>query len=126
MNDERSDSANPPAFASREAKITVRPPQFGLRTLLAAAAGIALTFGVLGWFEVSAAVGFFVLGVLVVAALATAGLLAALLQAYTEIGSTAGARPADREEDSPFEPPPVSPANPGSAAGPARTPRSRS
>ena len=41
---------------------------------LVAAAGIGLTFGVLGWFQVSAAVGFFALAILVVAALATLAL----------------------------------------------------
>lgn len=87
-------------FEPKQAKITVRPPQFGLRTLLVAAAGIGLTFGVLGWFEVSAAVGFFVLGILVVAALATGGLLAALLQAYTtfEPGGESE-RPGDESYD---------------------------
>lgn len=90
----------------QQVKITVRPPQFGLRTLLFATAGVGLTFGVLGWFEVSAAVGFFVLAVLLVAALATAGLMAALLQAYTIVESTDEAPttdsdPFDRPNDSP-------------------------
>jgi len=62
--------------------ITVRPPQFGLRTLLIAAAGIAVAFGTLRWFNVEPQVGYFVLGVLVVAAGATAGLMLTLLQAY--------------------------------------------
>lgn len=88
-------------FEPKQAKITVRPPQFGLRTLLVAAAGIGLTFGVLGWFKVSAAVGFFVLGILIVAALATAGLLAALLQAYTTVEP--GSEP-ELEKTEPFDP----------------------
>ncbi|MHB8898486.1 MAG: hypothetical protein ACYC6Y_07040 [Thermoguttaceae bacterium] len=79
-------------FANLPPKITVRPPQFGVRTLLMCATGIGLTFGVLRWFEVSAEVGFFVLAILIVAAVATAGLVAALLQAYTTM-EPAGKRP---------------------------------
>jgi thiol:disulfide interchange protein len=89
-------------FETTPAKITVRPPQFGLRTLLIAAAGIGLTFGVLGWFQVSAAVGFFVLAILVVAAIATAGLMAALLQAYTTIETPAKPEPKHDEAFDPF------------------------
>ena len=89
-------------FEPKQAKITVRPPQFGLQTLLVAAAGIGLTFGVLGWFEVSAAVGFFVLGILVVAGLATGGLVAALLQAYTTFEAGGESRPEVDESCDPF------------------------
>jgi Na+/H+ antiporter NhaA len=92
---------SPSPFETAPAKITVRPPQFGLRTLLIAAAAIGLTFGVLGWFQVSAAVGFFVLAILVVAALATAGLMAALLQAYTTVETPAK---TESEHDEPFDP----------------------
>ncbi len=98
----------PSPFETESAKITVRPPQFGLRTLLLAAAGIALTFGVLRWFDVSAAVGFFVLAVLIVAALATAGLMAALLQGYTTIDSTSDAKSQQSDSHDPFEDDPES------------------
>jgi len=84
-----------------QAKITVRPPQFGLRALLAAAAAIGLTFGVLAWFQVTAAVGFFALAILVIAALATAGLIAALLQAYTTIEP---ATKTDHQETNEYDP----------------------
>lgn len=93
---------SPSPFETAPAKITVRPPQFGLRTLLIAAAGIGLTFGVLGWFEVSAAVGFFVLAILVVAALATAGLMAALLQAYTVVETRDKPESTEDEAFDPF------------------------
>ncbi|NLS96100.1 MAG: hypothetical protein GXX96_28510 [Planctomycetaceae bacterium] len=93
----------PSPYESQHVKITVRPPQFGLRTLLFAAAGVGLTFGVLGWFEVSAAVGFFVLAVLLVAALATAGLMAALLQAYTIVDTAGPPAPKEGEPNNPFE-----------------------
>jgi len=92
---------SPSPFETETAKIAVRPPQFGLRTLLLAAAGIALTFGVLRWFDVSAQVGFFVLAILVVAALATAGLMAALLQAYTTMESP---DEVDNKESGPCDP----------------------
>lgn len=96
---------SPSPFEMQNVKITVRPPQFGLRTLLLAAAGIGLTFGVLRWFEVSAAVGFFVLAVLIVAALATAGLMAALLQAYTTVESAGQVDGNESEACDPFESP---------------------
>ena len=92
-------------FEPAPAKITVRPPQFGLRGLLVVAAGIGLTFGVLGWFEVSAAVGFFALAILVIAALATAGLMAALLQAYTIVEPATKAESKEGEEFDPFREP---------------------
>ena len=96
---------SPSPFETTPAKITVRPPQFGLRTLLIAAAGIGLTFGVLGWFQVSAAVGFFVLAILVVAAIATAGLMAAMLQAYTIVEPVGKHEPEENEPFDPFEQP---------------------
>ncbi len=95
----------PSPFEPENAKITVRPPQFGLRTLLLAAAGIGLTFGVLRWFDVSPAVGFFVLAVLIVAALATAGLMAALLQGYTTIDTTSDVPSQESDPHDPFEQP---------------------
>ncbi len=94
---------NPSPFETELVKITIRPPQFSLRALLFAAAGIGVTFGVLRWFEVSAAVGFFVLAVFVVAAVATAGLIAALLQSYTTIETADRRRQAVSESGDPFE-----------------------
>ncbi len=96
---------SPSPFETENVKIAVRPPQFGLRTLMLAAAGIGLTFGVLRWFDVSAEVGFFVLAILVVAALATAGLMAALLQAYTTMESADEADAEESESSDPFEEP---------------------
>ncbi len=94
---------NASPFETDSVKITVRPPQFSLRALLAAAAGIGVTFGVLRWFDVSPAVGFFVLAVVVVATMATAGLVAALLQSYTTWEPAGDRRPAAAEAGDPFE-----------------------
>jgi hypothetical protein len=96
---------SPSPFDTKNTPLTVRPPQFSLRTLLVAAAGIGLTFGVLRWFDVSPAVGFFVLAVLIVAALATAGLMLSLLQAYGAAGSTDGDRAKDDEPNDGIDPP---------------------
>ncbi len=105
-------------FEAAPAKITVRPPQFGLRTLLIAAAGIGLTFGVLGWFQVSPAVGFFVLAILIVAAVATGGLMAALLQAYTTIEPAAKTESKQADPFDPFEHEPEARAKKGTGSLP--------
>lgn len=94
---------NPSPFETEPVKITILPPQFSLRALLVAAAGIGATFGVLRWFEVSAAVGFFVLAVFLVAALATGGVIAALLQSYTTVEPADRRRHAVSESGDPFE-----------------------
>ena len=54
------------------------PLQFGVRTLLAAAAGIALLLGLLRWFEVPPAAIGLVLGMLVVAMLGAVALVVAI------------------------------------------------
>lgn len=66
----------------RPSRITLRPVQFRLGTLLLAITAVAVAFGVLNWLGMSEAVGYFVLAVICVAAAATAGLVLALLQAY--------------------------------------------
>ena len=94
---------SPSAIERERIRIAVRPPQFGLRTLLIAAAGIGLTFGVLGWFKLPPAVGMFVLSVLVLAAVATAGLVASLLHAYTVIEPASDVPKEEEQACDPFE-----------------------
>ncbi len=82
----------PPSIEERQTRITVRPPQFSIAALLAAIAAIGVTFGVLNWLGMTEAVGYFVLAVIVVAAVAASGLVLALLQAYAATGAESRSR----------------------------------
>ncbi len=76
----------------RQTRITVRPPQFSIAALLGAIAAIGVTFGVLNWLGMTEVVGYFVLAVIVVAAVAASGLVLALLQAYAATGAESKSR----------------------------------
>ena len=82
----------PSSIEQGRTRLGVRPPQFSLAGLFGAIAAIGVTFGVLNWLGMTEVVGYFVLAVIVVAAVAASGLVLALLQAYAATGAESKSR----------------------------------